>query len=170
MPVVCVLFDDIKKNVKDWTDDDEISAYLRKILNKETFDRTGLIYGMGHAVYSISDPRSIILRQYLYKLAAEKKRESELILYKKIDEIAPKLISEKKTIYKGVSANIDFFSGLLYQLLNIPEDLYTPLFAIARTAGWGAHRMEELTNGNRIIRPAYRAVSQRKSYIPMSDR
>lgn len=167
---VSKMFDDIKAGVKDWGDDDEIREYLRKILNKEAFDRTGLIYGMGHAVYSISDPRSVILEKYLDKLATEKGRERELMLYEKVEKIAPQVISEKKTIYKGVSANVDFYSGLVYQLLNIPEEIYTPLFAIARTAGWGAHRMEELTNGNRIIRPAYRAVGERREYLNIKDR
>ena len=164
------MFDNIKENVRNWSDDDEIRTYLRKILNKEAFDRSGLIYGMGHAVYSISDPRSEILEGYLYKLASEKGRERELTLYSNVERISPEVIAEKKTIYKGVSANIDFYSGLLYQLLNIPEDIYTPLFAIARTAGWGAHRMEELTNGNKIIRPAYYAVGERRKYAPLSER
>ncbi len=164
------MFDDIKANVTDWGDDDEIRSYLRKLLNKEAFDRSGLIYGMGHAVYSISDPRSEILERYLSRLAEEKGRDKELVLYENVERIAPEVIAEKKTIYKGVSANIDFYSGLLYQLLNIPEELYTPLFAIARTAGWGAHRMEELVSGGKIIRPAYRAVGERRTYLPMSER
>lgn len=167
---VSKMFDDIKTNVKDWEDEDEIRAYLRKILNGEAFDRSGLIYGMGHAVYSVSDPRSEILESYLPKLAKEKGREHELVLYENVEKIAPEVIAEKKRIYKGVSANVDFYSGLLYQLLNIPEEIYTPLFAIARTAGWGAHRMEELAGGSRIIRPAYKAVGEHREYVSIDKR
>lgn len=167
---VCHMFRDIEENVRDWADDDEIRAYLAKILNKEAFDRAGLIYGIGHAVYSVSDPRAQVLEQYLRRLASEKGMERELMLYEKIERIAPQLIASRKTMYKGVSANIDFYSGLVYQMLQIPPELYTPLFAIARVAGWSAHRMEELVNGNKIIRPAYRAVAERRDYRSMAER
>ena len=130
------MFEDIKQKVRDWTDDEEIRAYLRKIIDKEAFDNSGLIYGMGHAVYSISDPRAQILEQYLIRLASEKGKNEELALYNKIEALAPLVIAEKKRIYKGVSANIDFYSGLLYQMLGIPEELHS-LFAIARVAGCG---------------------------------
>ena len=164
------MFEDIKQKVRDWTDDEEIRAYLRKIIDKEAFDNSGLIYGMGHAVYSISDPRAQILEQYLIRLASEKGKNEELALYNKIEALAPLVIAEKKRIYKGVSANIDFYSGLLYQMLGIPEELFTPLFAIARVAGWGAHRMEELINGNKIIRPAYKSVIEHREYVSIEKR
>lgn len=164
------MFDDIKASVSDWGDDDEIRAYLVKLLDKQAFDRAGLIYGIGHAIYSVSDPRAEILEKYLYALADEKGMERELMLYNKIERIAPEVISERKKMYKGVSANVDFFSGLLYQMLGIPDELYTPLFAIARVAGWGAHRMEELINGNKIIRPAYKAVGERREYVSLLER
>ncbi|MBQ7383495.1 MAG: citrate/2-methylcitrate synthase [Clostridia bacterium] len=164
------MFEDIKSHIRDWEDDDEIRAYLIKLLNKEAFDRAGLIYGIGHAIYSVSDPRAEVLEQYLSALAGEKGMERELMLYSKIEKLAPEVISERKKMYKGVSANIDFFSGLVYQMLGIPDELFTPLFAIARVAGWGAHRMEELINGNKIIRPAYKAVAPRRDYISLADR
>ncbi len=164
------MFDDIKAHIRDWGDDDEIRAYLVKLLNKEAFDRAGLIYGIGHAIYSVSDPRAEVLEKYLSALAGEKGMEKELMLYSKIEKLAPEVISERKKMYKGVSANIDFFSGLVYQMLGIPDELYTPLFAIARVAGWGAHRMEELINGNKIIRPAYKAVAPRREYISLGER
>ncbi len=164
------MFDDIKKNVSDWSDDDEIRAYLVKLLNKEAFDKAGLIYGIGHAIYSVSDPRAEMLEKYLYALAAEKGMDNEYMLYNKIEKLAPAVISERKKMYKGVSANVDFFSGLLYQMLGIPEELYTPLFAIARVSGWSAHRLEELINGNKIIRPAYKAVGDRREYKALKDR
>ena len=159
---VIEMIQDIKSHLHDWTDPDETSAYLRKLLNKEAFDHSGLIYGMGHAVYSISDPREQILRSFVNQLAVEKGRQDDLALYRNIEEEAPKLISKNRPIYKGVSANIDLYSGFLYDLLGIPVELYTPLFAIARIVGWSAHRIEELVCMNKIIRPAYMSVMRER--------
>lgn len=167
---VCQMFKNIEENVKDWKDEDEIRAYLAKILNKEAFDRSGLIYGMGHAVYSVSDPRSEVIKAFVPTLAKEKGREEELALYNTVERLAPQVISSVRTIYKGVSANVDFYSGLVYDMLGIPAELYTPLFAISRIAGWSAHRMEELVNGNKIIRPAYKSVAERRTYNSMDQR
>ena len=167
---VCKMFDDIKRNVSDWSDRDELTAYLDKILHKEAFDNTGLIYGVGHAVYSISDPRAEIFKFFVKQLAAEKGMEKEYSLYADVEDIAIELISRERKIFKGVSANVDFYSGFVYQMLGLPEELYTPLFAIARISGWSAHRLEELINGNRIIRPAYMAVSPRRNYTSIADR
>lgn len=167
---VCEMFDDIKEHVHDWTDRDEIESYLKKILNKEAFDKSGLVYGIGHAVYSKSDPRAIVFKQFVEKLSTEKQRDDEYSLYTAVEEIAPKLISGSKTMYKGVSANVDFYSGFVYQMLGIPRELFTPLFAIARISGWSAHRMEELINAGKIIRPAYKAVGERQTYVPMHNR
>lgn len=164
------MFKDIEKNVSDWKDEDEIQNYLTKILNKEAFDRSGLIYGIGHAVYSVSDPRAEIMKSFVPVLAREKGREDELGLYTAVEKIAPQIISGSRTIYKGVSANVDFYSGFVYEMLGIPPELYTPLFAISRIAGWSAHRMEELINGNKIIRPAYKSVADRKTYVSMDQR
>ncbi len=167
---VKLMFDDIKKNISDWTDEDEISRYLEKLLDKEAFDHSGLIYGMGHAVYSLSDPRSEILKAHVGMLSKEKNRTKEFELYTKIAELAPQVIAKKRKIYKGVSANIDFYSGFVYSMLDLPEELYTPIFAIARVAGWSAHRIEEIINSNKIIRPAYKSVSEHKDYIPIDKR
>lgn len=167
---VKLMFDDIKKNISDWKDEDEICAYLEKLLCKEAFDGSGLIYGMGHAVYSLSDPRSEILKEHVGLLSKEKNRTKEFELYTKIAELAPKVIASKRKIYKGVSANIDFYSGFVYSMLDLPEELYTPIFAIARVAGWSAHRIEEMINGNKIIRPAYKSVSNHIKYIPLNER
>ncbi|MBR5156019.1 MAG: citrate/2-methylcitrate synthase [Clostridia bacterium] len=167
---VKLMFENIKKNISDWGDDSEISAYLEKLLNKEAFDRSGLIYGMGHAVYSLSDPRSEILKEHVGMLSREKNRTKEFELYTKIAELAPKVIAKKRKIYKGVSANIDFYSGFIYSMLDLPEELYTPIFAIARVAGWSAHRIEEIINSNKIIRPAYKSVSEHKEYTPLDKR
>ncbi|MBQ9737537.1 MAG: citrate/2-methylcitrate synthase [Clostridia bacterium] len=167
---VKLMFDDIKKNISDWTDEEEICDYLEKLLNKEAFDKSGLIYGMGHAVYSLSDPRSEILKKHVGLLSQEKNRTKEFELYTKVAELAPKVISKKRKIYKGVSANIDFYSGFVYSMLDLPEELYTPIFAIARVAGWSAHRIEEIINANKIIRPAYKSVSNHTDYIPLKDR
>ena len=167
---VCQMFEDIKKNVSDWADEEEVRAYLTKILNKEAFDRSGLIYGIGHAVYSLSDPRELLLKSFLEKLAAEKGADEEMALYELVERLAPEIISGSKTMYKGVSANVDFYSGFLYQMLGIPVELFTPLFAIARISGWCAHRMEELINGNKIIRPAYKSVSDIREYVPLGER
>lgn len=167
---VKLMFDDIKKNISDWTDEEEICIYLEKLLDKKAFDCSGLIYGMGHAVYSLSDPRSEILKEYVGLLSKEKHRTKEFELYAKIAELAPKVIASKRKIYKGVSANIDFYSGFAYSMLDLPEELYTPIFAIARVAGWSAHRVEEMINGNKIIRPAYKSVSNHSTYIPLNER
>ena len=167
---VKLMFDDIKKNISDWNDEEEISRYLEKLLNKEAFDHSGLIYCMGHAVYSISDPRSEILKEHVGLLSKEKNRTKEFELYSKIAELAPQVIAKKRKIYKGVSANIDFYSGFVYSMLDLPEELYTPIFAIARVAGWSAHRIEEIINSNKIIRPAYKSVSEHKEYIPIDKR
>jgi len=167
---VVEMFDDIKKNVSDWDDLDEIEAYLKKILNKEVFDRQGLIYGMGHAVYSLSDPRADIFKGFVEQLSVEKKREKECQLYNNVAELAPKAIGEVRKIYKGVSANIDFYSGFVYSMLDLPKELFTPLFAIARISGWSAHRIEELINASKIIRPAYKSVCGHYDYVPLTDR
>ena len=154
------MFTDLKANVKDWESDEEITAYLQKILNKEAFDHAGLIYGMGHAVYSLSDPRERVFRSYVEHLAEAKGRQKDMNLYNMIEEVAPELIAEKRHIFKGVSPNVDFYSGFVYEMLGIPSELYTPLFAIARIAGWSAHRLEELVGCNKIIRPAYKSVME----------
>ncbi len=167
---VCRMFDDIKKNIKNWDDEEEIRAYLIKILEKEAFDKSGLIYGMGHAVYSVSDPRAEIFKKYVGMLSVEKKREKEFKLYNDVAKIATEVICERRKIYKGVSPNIDFYSGFAYSMLNLPDELYTPLFATARIAGWSAHRIEELVNAGKIIRPAYKSVAEYKEYTPMTQR
>lgn len=164
------MFDDIEENVKDWEDEDEVSAYLDKILNKEAFDKAGLIYGIGHAIYSKSDPRALILKGFVEKLAAEKGREKELRLYELVEKLAPQIISGERTMYKGVSANVDFYSGFVYRMLDLPEELYPTIFAMARIVGWSAHRMEELANNGKIIRPAYMAIEPRKEYVSMDER
>ena len=155
---VCQMFRDIKANVKDLTDEREIEEYLTKILDKQAFDRSGLIYGMGHAVYSLSDPRAEVFKSYVAKLSHEKGLDSEYKFYQTVEKIGKRLIMEKKQIKKGVCVNIDFYSGFVYQMLELPEELFTPMFAIARIAGWSAHRIEELTNSSKIIRPAYESV------------
>ena len=167
---VMKMFADIKSNVKDWSDMDELTAYLEKILHKEAFDKTGIVYGLGHAVYSVSDPRAKIFKSYVEKLAIEKHKEKEFELYSDIERIAAELIASERKIYKGVSANIDFYSGFVYSMLKLPVEFYTPLFSIARISGWSAHRIEELVNAGKIIRPAYKAVQPRMEYIPMSER
>ena len=167
---VVQMFADMKEQVNDWTDDAEVGAYLKALLHKEAFDRAGLIYGIGHAIYSVSDPRAVLFRSFVEKLSVEKGREEEFALYAKVEELAPKIIAEERKMYKGVSANVDFFSGFAYQMLDLPEDLYTPIFAIARIAGWSAHRMEELINAGKIIRPAYKSVSAEREYVSLADR
>ena len=157
---VMEMMQDIRKNVKDWGDRDEVRAYLAKMLDGEVFDKKGLIYGMGHAVYSISDPRERVFKGYVEKLAVVKGRDKEMNLYNFIEELAPELIAEKRHIFKGVSPNVDFYSGFVYEMLGIPMELYTPLFAIARIVGWSAHRIEELIGMNKIIRPAYMSVME----------
>lgn len=167
---VAHMFEDMKQVVKDWTDEDEVKAYLRALLHKEAFDHEGLIYGMGHAVYSISDPRSEVLKGFVGKLAEEKHREDEMALYTMVERLAPQIIGEERKMYKGVSANVDFYSGFIYSMLDLPTELYTPIFAIARIAGWSAHRLEELINQGKIIRPAYKSVAPKREYEPLSDR
>ena len=149
---------DIRSHVSDYSDKDEICAYLTKIVDKEAFDKKGLIYGMGHAIYSLSDPRERVFKSYVEKLAAEKNRQEDMLLYQNIEELAPEVIAKKRKIYKGVSPNIDFYSGFVYDMLGIPQELYTAIFAIARIVGWSAHRIEELICTNKIIRPAYMSV------------
>lgn len=167
---VCQMMHDVKKHVRDWKDRDEVADYLHKILNKEAFDGAGLIYGIGHAVYSLSDPRAQLFKQFVKKLSVEKGKEREFELYAMIEELAPELIAGKRKMYKGVSANVDFYSGFVYDMLGLPTELYTPIFAVARIAGWSAHRLEELINAGKIIRPAYMAVQPRRDYIPLSER
>ena len=167
---VVSMFDDIKKHVHDWKDEEEVSAYLRKLLHKEAFDKRGLIYGMGHAVYSISDPRARIFKQFVKQLADEKGRQKDYRLYEMVERLAPVIIAEERHIYKGVSANVDFYSGFVYSMLELPLELYTPMFAIARIVGWSAHRMEELINTDKIIRPAYKNVLEEQAYIALEER
>ena len=150
--------------------DDEVRKYLEDLLDGNAFDGAGLIYGMGHAVYSISDPRAKIFKSFVEKLAIAKHREKSFALYDKIERLAPEVIAEKRHIYKGVSANVDFYSGFVYEMLGIPVELFTPIFAVARIAGWSAHRIEEITNAGKIIRPAYKSVGEHEGYIPMSER
>ena len=159
---VMEMMQDIREHISDFSDKDEISAYLSKIVNKEAFDRKGLIYGMGHAVYSLSDPRERIFKSYVKKLANEKDRQQDLLLYESVEELAPKIIAEKRHIYKGVSPNVDFYSGFVYDMLGIPRELYTAMFAVARIVGWSAHRIEELICMDKIIRPAYMSVMEER--------
>lgn len=169
---VTQMMEDLKENVNDCEDENEIRDYLEKILNKEAFDKQGLIYGMGHAIYAESDPRAEIFKRYVEKLAAEKGSEAsaEFNLYRKVERLAPEIISERRKVYKGVSANIDFFSGFVYHMLDLPQELYTPMFAIARIVGWSAHRIEELINVQKIIRPAYMEVSEDREYQNITER
>ena len=159
---VMEMVDDIRHHIKDVNDDDEIRAYLTKILNGKAFDRQGLIYGMGHAVYSKSDPREVIFRRYVERLSEEKGRLDDLNLYRKIEKLAPEVINAGRKIYKGVSPNVDFYSGFAYDMMNIPRELFTPIFAIARVAGWSAHRIEELVSGSKIVRPAYKSIVKKR--------
>ena len=167
---VVEMMNDLKKHVTDITDEQQVRAYLEQIVDKQAFDRKGLIYGMGHAVYSISDPRALIFKGFVEQLAKEKDHYDDYALYALVEELAPQVIAEKRKIYKGVSANVDFYSGFVYSLLNIPEELYTPIFAMARIVGWSAHRLEELTNVDKIIRPAYRSIGGEKDYTELSQR
>lgn len=164
------MFADIKENIKDWTDEKEIETYLNRILNKEVFDQSGLIYGMGHAVYTMSDPREVILKEYARNLAKEKNKMDEFLLYDTVEKVAGKLIMQKHKTHKNVCANVDFYSGFVYTMLGIPEELFTPIFAIARIPGWCAHRLEEIMNGNKIIRPAYMYVGYHADYQKEEDR
>ena len=167
---VKMMFDDIMKNVKNWEDEDELAAYLQKILNKEAFDGAGLIYGMGHAVYTISDPREVILKEYAQKLSVEKGTEKEFALLDRVERIAKELIQKNRNTLKPVCANVDFYSGFVYTMLGIPEEMFTPIFAIARISGWSAHRLEELVNAGKIIRPAYKYVGHHVPYVKLEDR
>lgn len=167
---VVEMFKNIKENVLDLDNDGELKDYLAKMLNKEVFDKSGLIYGLGHAVYSLSDPRAEILKGFAKMLADEKGMQKEFELYERVANFASELVAEKRKIYKGVCVNVDFYSGLVYTMLNLPIDLYTPFFAISRTAGWSAHRIEELTASNKIIRPAYQCVAKRQHYKPINER
>jgi citrate synthase len=167
---VIQMFEDMKAEVKDWESEEEVSGYLKALLNKEAFDKAGLIYGMGHAVYSLSDPRANILKSFVQKLSEEKGMEEEYGLYSLVERLAPVVIGNERKIYKGVSANVDFYSGLVYHMLDLPLELFTPIFAIARISGWSAHRMEELINGGKIIRPAYVSVAKRRDYISLKER
>ncbi len=167
---VVQMFDDLKQHVADWNDDAQIEHYLEQLLAKEGFDRSGLIYGIGHAVYSVSDPRTELLRKYVRALAEEKGMTDEIRLYEKVEAMAPVLIGRTRKMYKGVSANVDFYSGLLYRLLDIPPELFTPIFAMSRIVGWCAHRIEEIANGGKIIRPAYKSVADRRHYQSLENR
>mgnify|MGYP003289964479 CR=1 FL=1 len=167
---VVEMMKDLKNTVKDPTSREQVRAYLEKIVDKQAFDKKGLIYGMGHAVYSISDPRAKVFKGFVEQLADEKHHHEEYALYALVEELAPEVIAEKRKIYKGVSANVDFYSGLVYSLLNIPQELYTPIFAMARIVGWSAHRLEELTNVDKIIRPAYQSIGGEKGYVELAER
>ncbi len=167
---VCQMFDNIKENVKDWEDEEEIRAYVQKILHKEAFDKAGLVYGIGHAIYSVSDPRAKVFKGYVEKLSEEKGMTKEYKLYSAVERIAPEIIASERKMYKGVSANVDFYSGFVYDMLGLPRELYTPIFAVARIAGWSAHRIEELINGGKIIRPQYKAVLPRREYVNLKNR
>lgn len=167
---VTQMFEDMKEKVFDWEDDEEVRQYLTDLLEKKAFDQKGLIYGMGHAIYSVSDPRADIFKKFVKQLAKEKGREKEYALYAKVEKMAPEIISARRKMYKGVSANVDFYSGLVYSMLDLPPQLYTPIFAAARMVGWSAHRLEELKNVDKIIRPAYKALSPVKEYVKMEDR
>ena len=167
---VVQMMDVLKEEVSDWTDEEAVKEYLGKIVDKQAFDRKGLIYGMGHAVYSLSDPRARVFKHFVEALAIEKGKEKDFALYSMVERLAPEVIAEKRKIYKGVSANVDFYSGFVYRMLGIPLELYTPIFAMARIVGWSAHRIEELVNVDKIIRPAYRSVMETREYIAMDER
>ena len=167
---VVQMFEDMKKNLVDWNDDDEISKYLNELLDRNAFDKKGLIYGMGHAIYTKSDPRAKVLRKFVERLAEEKGRKEEFELYTTVERLAPGLIESRRKIHKGVCPNIDFYSGFIYEMLGLPQELYTPIFAVARISGWCAHRIEELISGGKIIRPAYKSVAGRQDYIHFAER
>ena len=167
---VVKMFNHIKKHVTDYNDKEQIRDYLTKILNKEAFDKSGLIYGMGHAIYTISDPRARVFKGFVKSLSEEKGRQAEYQLYNNVEEIAAELIMQRRKTDKKISANVDFYSGFVYSMLDLPTKLFTPLFAIARVSGWSAHRLEELVNPSKIIRPAYQNVHDRQNYVPMDER
>lgn len=164
------MFADIKAHVKNWTDEAEVEAYLCRILNKEAFDHSGLIYGMGHAVYTLSDPREVILKKFARKLAEEKGMMEEFALYELVERLGSRLVMEQRKMFKNVCANVDFYSGFVYTMLGIPKELFTPIFAIARIPGWSAHRLEEILNAGKIIRPAYKYVGHHQEFVAMPDR
>lgn len=164
------MFADIKAHIDDWTDEDKIREYLVKILNKEAFDKAGLIYGMGHAVYTLSDPRELVIKECARQLSEEKGMLDEFHLYETVERIAAEEVMKARQLFKPVCANVDFYSGYLYSMLEIPEQLYTPIFAISRISGWSAHRIEELVNKGKIIRPAYKFVGVHKDYVGMDKR
>lgn len=167
---VTQMFEDMKERVKDWTDEEEVRNYLIGLLEKREFDQKGLIYGMGHAIYSISDPRAEIFKGFVKQLATEKGCEKEYALYEMVEHLAPEIIAQKRKMYKGVNANVDFYSGLVYSMLGLPKELYTPIFAAARIVGWSAHRLEELKNVDKIIRPAYMPLAPYKEYVKLDER
>ena len=167
---VVKMFDDMMEQVSDWTDEEEVGNYLRRLLHKEAFDQAGLIYGVGHAVYSKSDPRAEILRDFVKNLSEEKGLQKEFALYSLVERLAPQIISQERQMFKGVSINVDFYSGFVYKMLNLPMELYTPIFAIARIVGWSAHRLEELATNSKIMRPAYMTLCTDQKYIPMEER
>ncbi|WP_444641313.1 citrate/2-methylcitrate synthase [Caproiciproducens sp. R1] len=167
---VMMMFEDMKQNIDDWEDEDKVADYLSRLLNKQAFDRAGLIYGMGHAVYSLSDPRANIFKKFVKSLSEEKGLTKEYKLYSLVERLAPEVIGRERKTYKGVSANIDFYSGFVYHMLGLPPELFTPVFAMARISGWSAHLLEELINVGKIIRPAYKSISSHKDYIPLHER
>lgn len=167
---VVKMFEEMKQELSDWTDEEEITAYLKKLLHKEAFDHSGLIYGVGHAIYSKSDPRAVIFRSFVEKLSEEKGLHKEFDLYAAVERLAPEVIAKERKMYKGVSINVDFYSGFVYHMLGLPLELYTPIFAIARISGWSAHRLEELANNGKIIRPAYKPVIEDQDYIRLDNR
>lgn len=164
------MFEDMMREVSDWEDEDEVSEYLIKLLHREAFDHAGLIYGVGHAVYSTSDPRAIVFKSFVQELSEEKGLQKEFALYSLVERLAPEVITRERQMYKGVSINVDFYSGFVYKMLGLPEELFTPIFAMARIAGWSAHRMEELANNGKIIRPAYKPIHEDRDYLPLSER
>ena len=167
---VVQMFEEMKKEIADWTDEGQVADYLTRLLHKEAFDHAGLIYGVGHAVYSKSDPRAVIFKTFVEKLSEEKGLQDEFALYSLVERLAPEIISKERPIYKGVNINVDFYSGFVYNMLNLPIELYTPIFAIARIVGWSAHRMEELANNGKIIRPAYKTICTEREYIDINKR
>ncbi len=167
---VVKMFEEMKQTVKDWEDEEEVSVYLKRLLHKEAFDHAGLIYGVGHAVYSKSDPRAVVFKSFVEKLSQEKGLEKEFALYSLVERLAPRIIEKERQMYKGVSINVDFYSGFVYDMLGLPMELYTPIFAIARISGWSAHRLEELANNGKIIRPAYKSIGEDRVYVPMDKR
>lgn len=167
---VVQMFEEMKQEVKDWTDEEEVGNYLRRLLHKEAFDHAGLIYGVGHAIYSKSDPRAVIFKTFVEKLSIEKGLEKEFALYSLVERLAPEIIADERKMYKGVSVNVDFYSGFVYHMLGLPMELYPPIFAIARITGWSAHRMEELANNGKIIRPAYKPICPNRDYVDIANR